>query len=124
LLFFVRNTRMHNSKVPIYLRVTVNGKRAEISANRKVPVALWNSSAGKASGNTNEAHLINRYLNKIENEIYKCYQKLLDQNEPFTAKQVINLYSGKKEKHKMLLEIFQEHNDKVNRLIGQDFAAG
>ncbi len=124
LLFFVRNTRMHNNKVPIYLRVTVNGKRAEISANRKVPVALWNSSAGKASGNTKEAHLINRYLNKIENEIYKCYQKLLDQNEPFTAKQIINIYSGKKEKHKMLLEIFQEHNDKVNRLIGQDFAAG
>lgn len=124
LLFFVRNTRIYNNKVPIYIRVTVNGKRSEISANRKVPVNLWNSNAGKTNGNSSEAHLINRYLNKVENEIYRCFQKLLDQNQPFTAKQILDLYSGKKDKPKMLLEIFQEHNDKVNRLIGQDFAAG
>ena len=63
-------------------------------------------------------------LNKVENEIYGCYQKVLDQYGHFTGKQIIKLYTGKKEKHKMLLEIFQEHNDKVNRIVGQDFAAG
>ena len=124
ILFFVRNNRIRNNKVPIYLRVTLNGKRAEISVNRKVPVEMWHSSAGKANSSTNEGRLVNRYLNKVENEVYLCYQRLLDQNKPFTSKQVIELYAGKKEKHKMLLEIFQEHNDKVNRLIGQDFAAG
>ena len=124
LLFFVRNTRIKNNKVPIYLRVTINGKRAETSANRKVPVDLWNSSAGKAIGSSKEVQVINRYLSKAENEVYRCYQRLLDQNNPFTSKQVVDLFAGKKEKPRMLLELFQEHNDKVNRLIGQDFAAG
>ena len=52
----------------------------------------------------------------------------MEKGRPFTAQDLINSYLGKdKEKeneNKMLLEIFQEHNDKVNKLIGKDFAAG
>jgi len=33
-------------------------------------------------------------------------------------------FQGKDKTQKMLLEIFQEHNDKVESLIGKDFAAG
>lgn len=124
ILFFIRKTRILNNKVPIYLRVTVQGKRAEISVRRRVLLSIWNSTAGKATGNSSESQMLNRYLNKVENNIYKSYQRLLDQEKSFTAKDVVDLYAGKKEETKMLLQIFQEHNDQVNKLIGKDFAAG
>ena len=123
-LFYIRRSRKDQKQASIYLRVTMGGKRAEVSVQRKIARHLWNASAGRATGSTIEAQRTNRYLNKIESKVYQCYQKLLDQNRPFTARQILELYSGKKEKHKMLLEIFQEHNDKVDRLVGQDFAKG
>ncbi len=124
ILFFVRNNRIKNDKVPLYLRITLDGRRAEASINRSVPLSLWNASSGKVAGNTGEAHVLNRYLNKVQNDVYKSYQVLLDKNTSFTSKQVLDLYLGKAEKSKMLLQIFQEHNDKVNNLIGKDFASG
>jgi site-specific recombinase XerD len=124
ILFFVRNNRIKNDKVPLYLRITLDGRRAEASINRSVPLSLWNASSGKVAGNTGEAHVLNRYLNKVQNDVYKCYQILLDKNIFFTSKQVLDLYLGKAEKTRMLLQIFQEHNDKVNNLIGKDFASG
>jgi len=124
ILFLVRNDRIKNDKLPLYLRITLDGKRAQVSINRSVPLSLWNASAGKATGSTGEAHVLNRYLNKVQNDVYKCYQILLDKNTSFTSKQVLDLYLGKAEKSKMLLQIFQEHNDKVNNLIGKDFASG
>lgn len=123
-LFFIRRNKSNVEQAAIYLRVTYEGKRAEISANQKISTHLWNPNTGRAIGNSGDVQRVNRHLNKVESKIYQCYQSLVDKNQHFTAKQILDLYSGKKEKHKMLLEIFQEHNDKVNRLIGQDFAAG
>ncbi|HSI69793.1 MAG TPA: site-specific integrase, partial [Gillisia sp.] len=123
-LFFIRRNLKNAEEATIYLRITFEGKRAETSARQKVPIKLWNPTAGRAIGNSTKAQRINKYLNKVEINLYQCYQTLMDLNQPFTAKSILVLYLGKKEKHKMLLEIFQEHNDKVNRLIGQDFAAG
>lgn len=124
LLFYLRKSKSKAGSTRIYLRVTLNGKRAEMSVNRKISNTDWNIAAGKAAGNLPQTQVINRYLNKVENDIYKCYQILLDQNKYFTSKQVVDLYMGKDEKAKMLLQIFQEHNDKVHELVGQDFAAG
>ncbi len=125
-IFYIRGGRK-GELVSIYLRVTVGGKRAEWSVNRKIPMQLWNSSAGRANGNTQNAKILNRYLNKIENDLYIAHQKLLEKGNSFTARDLIDHYLGKDVKDstpKQVLEIFEEHNAKVNRLIGQDFAAG
>lgn len=46
----------------------------------------------------------------------------MDNGEPFSSKDMIDVFLGKdkeKNQEKMLLEIFQEHNDWVDRLIGK-----
>lgn len=123
-LFYIRRNKANGDKAIIYLRITYDGKRADVSVGQKISEQLWNPNSGRAIGNTAAAQRVNRFLNRVENNVYQCYQSFLDKNQPFTAKHILNLYSGKKEKDKMLLEIFQDHNDRVNRLIGQDFAAG
>lgn len=125
-IFYLRGQNK-DALASIYLRVTMNGKRAAASVNRKISPEAWNSSTGRAIGNSVNVKNLNRYLNSVETDLYTAHQKLIDTGTAFTAQDLINTLLGKGKKDqgpKMLLEIFQEHNDRVNRLIGKDFSAG
>jgi site-specific recombinase XerD len=124
LFFLQRNKVTKDSKAPIYMRITVNGKRSQISIKRKVDIDKWNSESGKVRGKSLEVKELNRYLNSLENKIFKIQQKLLDDNRQITALLIKNIFTGKAENQKMLLVIFQDHNNQVERLVGKDFAPG
>ncbi|QQX76446.1 MULTISPECIES: site-specific integrase [Aequorivita] len=113
-----------NGNSPIYARITVNNKRSEFSIRRKVSLSKWNSEAGTIRGSSSEVGDFNKYTAAIRIKLHKIYEKLLEEDIIITSAMIKNIYLGKNIKHKMLLEIFQEHNDKVENLIGRDFAAG
>ncbi|MGY8914905.1 MAG: site-specific integrase [Flavobacteriales bacterium] len=110
--------------VPIYLRITVNGQRSEMSINRKVSASRWNNEAGKLRGTSTEVRELNRYMDNIRNKIYKIQEALLEQETMITAEIIRNIYTGKTQNHKMVLKVFQNHNDQVEKLVGKDFAPG
>lgn len=125
ILFYPKgNDGDKHGKVPIYARITVNGKRNEFSIRRKVTLDKWSSEAGKIKGNSTEARTFNRYLSEIESKLYRIHQDLSQNGDSVTAIKIKNSYFGKDKVHKMLLEIFQDHNDKVEKLVGKDFAPG
>lgn len=124
-IFYVKRSKINSyGKTNVYLRITVNGKRAEISINRKVDIEKWDSKSGRLLGKSIEAQQMNRYIDTISNKIYKIHQNLLDNDLEITARKIIDIYSGRTEKPKMLLEVFQNHNEQVEKLIGKDFAPG
>ncbi|HTD41545.1 MAG TPA: Arm DNA-binding domain-containing protein [Mucilaginibacter sp.] len=47
-----------NGSVPLYARVTVNNRRAEISLKKKIDSALWDVNRGIVKGNTKEAKTV------------------------------------------------------------------
>ena len=51
LSFWINATRVINSNVSVYARITVNGKCANISLKRKVKISEWDSTRGRASLN-------------------------------------------------------------------------
>ncbi len=125
ILFYPRGNDIdRNGNAPIYARITVNGKRSEFSIKRKVLLTKWNSDAGKMRGTTSEVRELNKYMTSIRTKINKIQEQLSEKETLVTAQKIKNTYLGKTNKHMMLLEIFQEHNNKVEKLIGKDFAAG
>jgi len=110
--------------VPIYLRITINGKRAEISTKRKIQLIKWNSEGGRARGTTFESREINNYLDSIRFKVFEIHKRLNDQNKVISVELVKNIFLGKEENEKMLLKIFQDHNDRVESLVGKDFSEG
>lgn len=125
ILFYPRgNDADKHGNVPIYARITVNGKRSEFSIRRKVALDKWSSKAGKIKGNSAEARAFNWHLNEIESKLYRIQQDLSQNGDSVTAIKIKNSYFGKDKVHKMLLEVFQDHNDKVEKLVGKDFAPG
>ena len=52
----------------IYMRITVNGKRADMSAGRECDPAKWNSQAGRAIGTKEEARALKQLSGQSANQ--------------------------------------------------------
>ncbi|MFA6084256.1 Arm DNA-binding domain-containing protein [Mucilaginibacter sp.] len=51
LLFYVKSSKLSaDGTAPIYLRITIDGQRIEISSKRRVIPSKWNTSAQKITG--------------------------------------------------------------------------
>ncbi len=125
LLFFIKKSKVNSlGKTSIFLRITLDGGRCEFSVHRQVHPDYWNSRTQLVLGNSAEAQEINRHLSVIKNKVYSIQQNFERENNSYSASDIRDVLLGKDKTQKMLLEIFQEHNNKVESLIGKDFAAG
>jgi len=124
LFFLQRNKASIDGKAPIYLRITVDGKRSQISIKRKIDINKWNNDAGKVTGNSADIRDLNRYLDTIRHKVYKIQHQLQEDDKRITSLIIKNIYLGKEVKHKLLLKIFKNHNEQVEKLVGKDFASG
>ena len=122
-LFYIRKSKNQNAtQATAYLRITYDGKRAEASTLRKVPVAKWNAKANKVVGSSAEAKQINRNLDIIKNRIYDVYQRFLDNEEEVTATKIKDEFLGINNVQKTILIMFADHNARMERLVGKDFS--
>jgi hypothetical protein len=123
-LFYIRKAGASDpTQATVYLRITVNGKRAEVSTMRKVPIAKWDSKANKVSGYSTEAKQTNRQLDIVKNRIYEIYHNLLHEDkEGISAIRIRDEFIGANSNRKFILEIFEEHNVKMEQLIDKDFS--
>ncbi len=125
LLFFIKKNKIRtNGTAPIYLRITVDGKAAEIAAKRYIDPKKWDNKSQKAVGNSQEAKTLNSYLKTLEQQVYDFHYLMLKEEDFVTAESLKSKLLGTDVTTRMLIPIFQDHNDKVEALIGQDFAPG
>jgi site-specific recombinase XerD len=123
ILFYLKKPKIYSSgPAPIYLRITVNGKRSEISISREINPDKWNSEAGRVIGNNENAKALNVYLDTLKNKVYDAQRKLIDAGEIITAENLKNKFTGKSEKSRNLIPIFQDHNRKIAALINTEYA--
>tara|TARA_R100001369_G_scaffold62165_1_gene89146 strand:- start:27771 stop:29030 length:1260 start_codon:yes stop_codon:yes gene_type:complete len=124
ILFYIRKKGVSDpSQAIIYLRITYNGKRAEVSTMRKVAISKWNAKANKVIGYTPEAKQTNRQLDFIKNRIYDIHQKFLnDGNNYISAKGIRDEFIGANTNKKLILEMFNEHNQRMEKLVGREFS--
>jgi integrase len=121
-LFYLKKPKFYLSgPMPIYLRISVNGKRSEISIRRNCLPSHWNSHSGRSKGNKEDVRLLNAYLDSLHTKLNIAHQVLVESGKEVTIEFLRSAISGKKEKFKMLLEIFEEHNRKVEALLGNGF---
>ncbi len=70
----------------------------------------WNQAGQCVKGNSEEAQAINRQLAALKGELHKHYSLLVTSGKTVTAEDVKNLYLGKVEHTRTLLEAFYFHN--------------
>lgn len=117
LLFYLKKPKNYvKGNLPIYMRVTVEAERIELSTLRDCEPERWNSNAGRVNGVKEEVKSLNVYLDSLQAKVYEVYRSLLDKSEPITADNIRKKLRGETERPRMILEIFQQHNDQVAKL--------
>lgn len=111
---------------PIYLRITIDGERIEISSKRSVIPDKWNTKAQKLTGNSEEVRSVNAYIKTLEHEVYEAHRSMIVKKLPLTAVGLKNILFKKEQNSfkKMLVPIFEEHNRQVKALVGKEYAKG
>jgi hypothetical protein len=122
-LFYLKKTKKTKSgEAPVYLRITVNGQRAEMSVRKSVKPALWDSKAQRVKGKSEKVRLLNNYLDEIENKVNRHYNIALQENQLFTAEQLKNVLAGKDKQKKMLIPVFDEYIKLIDREKGKKYS--
>lgn len=74
ILFWADLSRAKDNQAPLYARITVNGKRSELSLKRKALISDWGTIKNRLKGTSDENKLVNGYLEQV-------YVKLLKRNK-------------------------------------------
>jgi site-specific recombinase XerD len=125
LLFFIKKSKIKaNGTAPIYLRITIDGAPKEIASKRYIQPDKWDNKLQKASGVSDEVKSLNRYLKTLEQEVYDAHYNMMKDKTTATASILKAKLQGTEQRARMLVPIFQDHNNKVETLVGQEFAPG
>lgn len=125
LLFFVKKAKaVANGTAPIYLRITIDGKISEIATKRYIIPDKWNSAAQKINGNTEDVKTLNAYLKTLEQQVYEAHHQMMKDKVVVTAESLKHKLQGTGERQRTLIPIFQDHNNKIEALLNDEFAPG
>ena len=125
ILFYIKRAKTTSQgKSPIYLRVTVDSKRTEFSIKRFVETHKWSSEQNKMKGNSEESRTLNTYLDILKSRIYEIQKDLIHSGKEVNGEAIKNILLGIDERKRMLIPIFQEHNNRMEALLGKEYAKG
>jgi len=91
---------LNNGELTIFMRITVNGERAEVSTHQSVEPQLWNQEKGIVKGVSNSSKQVNDYLEHLKLKVYQ-YKKVLESNDKeITARMLGDLLQGRSSRTK------------------------
>ena len=123
ILFSLRKPKGYTTgELPIYMRITANGDRKEVSAKLTCQPDRWNAQAQRAKGSSEAARTLNALLDSLERQVQDARLKLRERNSTVTIDAILKIITGQEEQPRKLLEVFQQHNDKMATLENVEYA--
>ncbi|WP_182954680.1 phage integrase SAM-like domain and Arm DNA-binding domain-containing protein [Pedobacter gandavensis] len=123
--FFLKKPKNYQEgPLPVYLRITVDGKREELTAGRTCEPENWNQSTGMMKGNRQEVRTFNQLLDSLQHKLYEIHRRLTDTEEPITARLMRDALTGKGTIKRTIVGVFSDHNMKLEALVGTECASG
>lgn len=117
LKFFLNEAKGKGDLGKIYLRITVNRKKAEMATSFNLAPSEWDETRQRAK----KSNLINQKLSEIEHRIFTIQNILEYENRPITARILKDLYLEKDKINAYLLEFYDkflegiENNPELSR---------
>ncbi|MCM0347361.1 site-specific integrase [Bacteroides fragilis] len=109
---------LKNGKLPIMLRITIDGDKVEFSTKLEIEGKKWDTRTGKVSGRTPVANEMNLKLDRIRVELNSHYDKFREVGSYPTPLMLKNAYLGIQAKSHTMLNIFKKIVDEKKKLLG------
>jgi integrase len=107
--FYLNKYRLQGSKLPIYLRITLNREKAEIATPYFIEPKDWNEALRRTKKN----NLINNDLASKEQQIFDIAKQLEKDKKPLSANSIKNHLTGKDKRNTHLVESFDRYIERL-----------
>ncbi len=116
---WLNHNRQKDNQSKLFIRIVVDGKRAEIATTYFIKKSEWDSAHGQVKHNAPHSVLINGFIEHTTNVIKKHFLSYAAHGKRITAKELKDLFLGKEEKveTKSLKEAFEYHKVKMEAMI-------
>ncbi len=123
ILFLLNKASINrHNEAPIRCRITYKKQRKIFSIGLSILPEFWNSKQQIAKPPNKENNVINTQISLIKTQINQAFLFLQVNKEQFDVEDIYLRYRGEDVKEdKSVLTLFQEHNDKVEKLIGKEY---
>jgi len=74
-------------------------------------------------GTNENASQLNALLDRLVAKIYAYQNELIQNNIPLTPEAIKNKFTGKSERSRMLVAIFEQHNKDLGQLVGKGYSS-
>ena len=91
--------------LPIYLRVTIDGKRFEAATHQHTDPSDWSPSAGKVSSSSATALHTNMALDEIKRKVYDYKERIEKEQREFNIRTLREKWFGQDRNTRTLLEV-------------------
>ncbi|MBZ4036761.1 site-specific integrase [Flavobacterium sp. 17A] len=111
-LFYLKTQKISaQGSAPICARITVNGKRTEISVKRSINANEWDVRKGLPKGNRKETVELNLFLNQFKAKIINAYQQMLLTDLPIDGPAIRDRVLGLDHRSPTLISLMEYHNE-------------
>ena len=117
IIFFTRKSRSNPKQLSIYVRITVNGKRSEMSLKRRIEQNQWDSSKNRGKGNSETTRILNVYLDGVYNKLLQCHKELIEEDKVLSSDAIKSRYLGEDDNSKTLKELIAYHNGNMIHVL-------
>lgn len=121
LFFLYRSKTNEKGTMPIFCRLTLDGKRKQFSTGFFLKEDSWNRQLQRYRGTSVDAQHVNSGLETIRVRLIKAYDAIAKETHTFTVENVYNRFAGNDKEYKTLLQAFEYHNEKMKELVGKDY---
>ncbi|UCS92388.1 site-specific integrase [Echinicola marina] len=108
--FIIRKSRSKAGMCQIYVRISLNGSRREISLKKYVKESEWDKNKGKLRGTRRNASDTNFFIEEVRSQIYEAYHELANKRRAFHIDDLKNYYLRGGEEKYTLLRLMEYHN--------------
>ncbi|HNF47096.1 MAG TPA: site-specific integrase [Chitinophagaceae bacterium] len=121
ILFWLYKSRKNKSdESPIYLRITFDGNRKNISTGFNISNERWDNKKGLVRGNKTDAIQINAYISQTKTKLMELFNQLLKEGD-INLDVLIDRFFGRDINTVTLLELVSFHNKDFEARIGTDY---
>lgn len=119
IIFYLKRDKIkQNGKAPIFCRITVDGTVTRFSLKAEISPNHWSIEFSRAFGKSKEGIDINQILESTSASLHTIYRIILEKDNYVTAEKVKNSYLGLSTDSTTLLQLYQQHNDDMEKSVG------
>ncbi|MGN6399981.1 MAG: site-specific integrase [Flavisolibacter sp.] len=122
ILFWLHKAKKDkNGRCPLIVRLTFQKNRRQITTRFRISETEWIIAESHQKTKNKEIISVREFVTSFRTRIYSLSNKLELENR-LTIDELIDLYEGKENPEKSILELIEEHNQKLKERVGIDRA--